>query len=112
MAHWRKLFNEKYIGSWDLESGPVTITIAGVGHEDVVDHKGEKETVPVLSIEKTDKKLVLNKTNARTIATLHGDDTDEWVGKKVRLKVERVMAFGSMVDAVRVAADRMEPATK
>ena len=31
------------------------------------------------------KRLLLNKTNATTLATAFGDETDGWIGRKVRL---------------------------
>ena len=102
MSHWRKLFNSKYVGAWDFEGGPVTLTIKDVRHEEVPDQQGNKEKHPIVYFEKAKKGLVLNRTNAKTIAKLHGKDTDQWPGKQVTLFGTQCEAFGETVDCVRV----------
>lgn len=47
--------------------------------------------------------LILNKTNATVLESLLGPETDNWSGKTVDLRVEKVSFQGSMVDGVRVA---------
>ena len=49
-----------------------------------------------------DKYFLLNKTNTETIAGLLGDDTDEWIGKRIKLYATPVSAFGKMHNAIRV----------
>ena len=51
-----------------------------------------------------DQGLVLNVTNARSIADMHGGDTDEWTGKKITLCKVRVDFAGKVVNAIRVVA--------
>ena len=114
MPHYRKLFDERFVGSWDLPTDkPVTVKIAKVGQDTVFDPKeNTKETVPVLFFVGKKKSMVLNKTNAKTIARLHGDDTDGWVGKQIALTVENVKAFGEVWPAIRVANTRLQDAVK
>lgn len=50
-----------------------------------------------------DKYLLLNKTNATMIAELLGsDESDDWVGGRVKLYSTPVQAFGATHNAVRV----------
>jgi hypothetical protein len=48
------------------------------------------------------KRLLLNKTNARTLAKAYGDETDEWVGKPVIIYVAMVQYMDEMVEGLRV----------
>src|SRR6185436_3542211 len=62
----------------------------------------EKEKKPVLYFQKATKGLVLNRTNAMTIAGLYGDEADEWGGKRISIYPTRIRAFGAMQDTIRV----------
>ncbi len=55
------------------------------------------------------KRLVLNKTNAKTIAGLYGDDTEGWIGKRITLVVREVEFEGSIVLAIRVSGRIPQP---
>lgn len=63
---------------------------------------GIKETKPVLAFAGRKKKLVLNKTNATAIASLHGDDTGGWIGKPVTLYPTKTKCGRETVDCVRI----------
>lgn len=86
----------------DFEQGGVTYTIShaesgDVGTADNPDYK------PVLYFEETEKGLVLNKTNASTLTTMFGtDDTDDWIGKQIKLYSKDVEYQGKMVRGIRV----------
>ena len=45
----------------------------------------DQELKPVLYIEEYDRGIILNKTNARTLARILGDDETLWQGKKLTL---------------------------
>lgn len=96
-----QLFPSKYVKAADLNGKPVTLTIAKLVVEEM-GHGAEKERKPVLYFEKATKGLVLNRTNAMTIAGLYGDESNEWAGKRVTIYPTRVRAFGTMQDAIRV----------
>ena len=72
--------------------------------------EGGTEKKPILYFEETkakaepgkEKRLVLNKTNAMTIAKMHGHETDDWKGKRITLFPTTVEAFGQTVDCIRV----------
>ena len=105
MPHYKKLFPSNYIRACDLEGrGDVTVTIRELHLDEVHNPEtNEKETKPVLYFTKGTKGLILNVTNAETIAQLYGDDTDGWTGQRIALFLQRgVKAFGKVWDAVRI----------
>jgi hypothetical protein len=64
---------------------------------------------PVVKFEDEPMKLVLNRTNANAIATLYGNNTDNWMGKLIELYPTRTPFGSNMVDAVRVRAPGRRP---
>jgi hypothetical protein len=103
MAHFRKLYSEKYIGTYDLEGmDDLTVTIEDIGIETMRAQDGEDVEKPVVTMKGAKKKWVLAKTNAKAIAELYGNDTAEWLGKPVTLYVTQCQAFGETVDCIRV----------
>mgnify|MGYP003154571443 CR=1 FL=1 len=60
-------------------------------------------TKPPLHFRDRKAALILNRTNATVLESLHGAETDAWAGKTVELRLENVSFQGSMVDGVRVA---------
>jgi phosphopantetheine adenylyltransferase len=63
---------------------------------------GNKEVKPVLYFANAKKKLVLNKTNAKAIAKLHGSAAEGWAGKQVVLYPTTTRCGRDVVDCVRV----------
>ena len=105
--HYEKLFPSKYLKATDLDGRDVVVRIRSVLSEPVQSQEGESEDKPVVHFHGTDKRLVLNKTNADTIAGLYGPEVDRWANRPVTLFVQHgVQAFGKSVDALRV---RPEP---
>jgi len=99
------LYPSKYIKSADIGETDMILTINRVEFEDF--GFGEsKETKPVLYFDETDKGLVLNVTNANTIASLYGDKIDNWTGKRIALFPTEVSFQGRQVMGTRV---RMSP---
>lgn len=103
MGHYRKLFDERFVGTWDLEGqDELTVTIAGIKIEEMRSQDGAEVKKPVVKLKGAKKGWVLNKTCAKSIAELYGADTDTWIGQKVTLYVTKCMAFGQKVDCIRV----------
>jgi len=90
-------FPSNFLKAADLAGKKVTLRVDSVVMEDIGD--GEK---PVMHFMGKDKGLVLNKTNAGTISSAYGPDTDNWYGKEVKLYPTKVSYQGQMVDAIRV----------
>lgn len=96
-----QLFPSKFVKAADLNGKTVTLTIAKLVVEEL-GHGPDKERKPVLYFQKATKGMVLNRTNAMTIAALYGDESDEWEGKRISIYPTRIRAFGSMQDTIRV----------
>jgi hypothetical protein len=75
-----------------------------VGEQDIKDSNGKVEQVSVVEFEQAPP-MVLNITNARTIANLYGDSYTAWIGRSVQIYATEVRAFGAgMVQALRIRA--------
>ena len=75
-----------------------------------VEDLGEGERKPAISFRGHDKKMILNRTNAETLKTAFGSDTDHWLGKEVELYVDRVLFQGRHVPALRIRIPTPPPA--
>jgi hypothetical protein len=71
-----------------------------------------EDNKPVLYFNDKQKGMVLNKTNAATIANLYGDDTDEWRGEQITLFSAMVSFQGKTVPAIRVKPPSRKASTK
>ena len=105
---WELLYPSKYLKAIDLDGRDVPLEIESVSREELQMGGGKVDEKPVVSFRGTKKQLVLAKTNARTIAVLHGLDVESWVGKRITLCQTRVRFGPKMVDAIRVKCSREE----
>lgn len=94
-------FPSKYLKASDLpEEGSQTFTIEKIEIEEIGKDKQKK---PVVYFVEDHKGLVLNKTNARTIAKiLDSDDFEDWTGKAINLYRAEVQFVDDIVEAIRV----------
>ena len=95
-------FSSGSLKAEELQGRDVTLTIRGAEIKIFKDDGGGPEKKLAVQFAKTDKELICNKTNREIIATLYGDDTDEWLGKKITLYPTRVAYQGKMTNAIRV----------
>ena len=104
MTHWKQNFDYKFTGAYELQPDETkTLTIKNTGHAEVMNQQGKKETCFVAYFEGNNQKpMVLNKTNCKRIGKLYGDMIENWNGKQITIKSEKVRAFGEVVDALRV----------
>ena len=106
MTHWKKLTNPNYLGSYAFQPGEEkAVTIAAVKQEEVTNpsEPNKKETCIVAHFQQQEKPLILNKTNCKAIERLTGTpDIEQWPGNGIILCVQRVPAFGELVEAVRI----------
>jgi len=94
------LFPSKYLKSGDLEED-LTLTIKSIIQENI--GQGEKQEVkPILYFSETEKGMVLNKTNANTISSLYGPETDAWPGKRITVFATEVDFAGKQTLALRI----------
>lgn len=103
-THWKKLTNPEYLGAYALERGQdVILTISYIREETVVGPDGKKDNCVVCHFAENVKPMILNSTNMKAISKLYGSPyIEDWAGKKVQIGVEKVKAFGDIVEALRV----------
>lgn len=94
------MFPSKFLKASDIDQD-YEVTIKEVA-TDELGQGADKETKFVVHFDEYDKGLVLNKTNANLIASQHGQDTEEWIGKRVVLTVEDVSFQGKITPAIRI----------
>ena len=105
MADINALFPSKYLRSADYEKGEeTTYVISRVEVEKVGEKDGREERKPVLFFQNEEKGMVLNRTNADTIADLYGNDTEGWAGRPITVFVMRVSGPNGMTDGIRLKA--------
>jgi len=96
-----------FAGNWlkadDLKGKAVVVTIESAEIEEVGQDKEKKLCLHFVG---KDKGLIVNKTNATTIGKIHGEDTDEWIGKKIKLMPREVEFQGESVWAIRVSLQK------
>jgi hypothetical protein len=76
-------YPSRFLRASDLNGRTATVTIESAEFEKF---GSEKERKIVLSFVGKDKQLILNKTNANTIAELlHSEETDDWINQRITL---------------------------
>ncbi len=93
------LFPSKYLKADDLGGQDRLATITAVEMEEIGPKKDQKVC---LSFAGTEKRLVLNKTNAEVIGKLHGQRVVDWVGKSIVLYPTEVEYQGRTQLGIRV----------
>lgn len=111
-THYKKLDNPDYIGAYAFQPNEKkTLTIAKVKREVITGTDGKKEECTLVYWKENEKPLILNATNGKMIQKVVGSPyIEEWVDKRVVLGVEKVKAFGEVVDAVRVQKEKPQQA--
>jgi hypothetical protein len=99
---YRSMFDRLYIGAWDLVGKDVTVRISRVVAATLTAPGGRHSKKPVVYFEQTEKGFALNKTNAKTIASLYGNDTEKWVGERITIYPTQTTFGAEMVEAIRV----------
>ena len=87
----------------DLNGRTAVHTISGCTAEVV----GEDRKL-VLAFSNNDMPLVLNKTNASTLAELYGPETGAWEGKAIKLVPAETLYQGKMVKCIRISPEKVK----
>ena len=106
------VFPSKYQSHSDLNGKPKTLTISAVSYEKLKSPDGKEQSKTVLTFEGMNKTLPLNVTNWDSVATICGDDTDDWVGKEIELYPTKTQMGGKLVDCIRIRAPSRAPRPK
>lgn len=101
-------FPSKYLRADDLRGRRVKVKISHVEMADVGDAE-MPEDKPIVFFEGKSKGLVLNRTNAGTIAAVYGDETDNWVGKEIELFPTTTDFKGKRVACLRIDIPQQPP---
>jgi len=80
--------------------GQMSLIVSKVEMSEFTDN-GKAESKPIVHFT-NNKQMVCNKTNAKSLFSMLGDDTDLWTGKSVTLIVQDVDFQGTMTPAIRV----------
>ncbi len=99
MARISERFASNYFKTDDIKTHMLgrKLTIVGVVEETI----GDEEKL-VAYFDGLDKGLPLNRTNSETLAETLGDDTDDWAGGIITLKIEKTNFQGKRVDSIRI----------
>lgn len=109
MASVNDIRTSKYLKKEDVGVG-ILVTIKGLNKQNVALDGAEPDEKFILHFDELDKPLVLNSTNAQTIAKITGHEHDiekTWVGTKVVLfNDENVSYAGKVIGGIRVRAPK------
>lgn len=92
--HWRKMFENKYLGAWNLfddrtgKYRDATVTIESVQDEEIVGEGGRKSVCRVLRFVGKRTPMIMSRRNGKNIARVCGDDPNVWPGKTITLWAE------------------------
>ncbi len=100
------LKKSKFLAKADLAT-PLLLTIRGLQEENVAMADQPEEMEWCLLFEEQDKPMVLKPVNTALIAQFLGDETDNWIGKKVVLYYDPSIMFkGQLKGGLRVRQPR------
>lgn len=110
--HSAFLFPREFLGAPDLQGKEVTLTISKLKQEEIPTDRGpetkwvmhfvEMEARVKANPKALNRRMVLNRTAAKTITKLYGPETNDWVGKRITLYATQCKAFGEVVDCIRI----------
>ena len=102
-----ELFPTKWLKAADFNGQAWMLTIESITIR-LIERDKKK---PVIMFQGQKKGLVLNKTNGNTIASFLGEDTDDWIGKKIVLYPTQADFQGRVVACIRVRAPKKQSNT-
>lgn len=107
-TNWKKLINPDYLGAYSLDDGngkynDIIATIQFVKVENVAGPDGKHEDCAIARFSEPIKPMILNVTNMKMLEKLYKSKyIEDWSGKKIQIGVEKIKAFGDVVDALRI----------
>jgi hypothetical protein len=104
MTHFKKFFDHRFISAEELDNREVILTISEVKKEEVFNmREQDKEMKAAIKFKETDKMMVLNVTNAKSIATILGTPhVEQWIGQRICLYPTAVRVGREMVSGIRI----------
>jgi hypothetical protein len=108
VAKLSNLFPSNYLSAGDLPDEGLDVTIVSMDQQKMPD--GAEKSV--IYFKEWEKGMVLNKVNAKSIAALYGDETDDWEEKRITIWPTETPFNGDMVPCIRVKKKAPKPAGK
>ena len=111
------LFDRTYLRWFDLNGEPALVEISDVERKELTVRGGSKKRAPVATLSLVSgkitnlKPLVLNVTNAETIATFLGRRPSAWIGNRIVLFVTETQLKGRTVPCIRVRQPKQKAAS-
>lgn len=102
MASIHDAFPSDFLKVEDLQGKNVPVTIASAKIDDIGQGQNRERKI-IISLVGKSKKFVCNKTNAKVIAGLYGDQIEGWANQRITLCPREVEFQGNMVMALRVS---------
>jgi hypothetical protein len=97
----------KFLRKEDFEEDRV-MTIKGVKFEDMAGDSGQQKWV--LYFREEAKGLAMSITTIRVLEAAFGDDSDHWIGNKVKVYVDPNVSFGGkIVGGLRIRTPKRAP---
>lgn len=116
-THWRKLKDNKHLGSWDLDDGnggykTIEVEIIKVTSITIEGFDGNEKTTPIVHFKGVSKPMIFNSTNGDKMEKITKTPyAEDWIGWLVTLHVLKVKSFKTYVDALRIKSAR-KPTTQ
>jgi hypothetical protein len=101
--HVDLLFPGKYVKAADLQGRDVVVVIEEIEpRHELMMAGSKKDYKPAVKLRGKEKLWVLNKTNAKTIAGMYGNEVLGWIGKAITLFPTTTQAAGREHECIRV----------
>lgn len=111
MPHVSQMIQSKYVGHAEVVN-PVVVTIKDVKLERV-GREADSEERWFLYFSELKKAMRLNVTSIRILEATWGDNSDNWLGKRVQLYWDPTVQFGGkLVGGVRIRVGRAPASTQ
>lgn len=102
MPDYRTMFEKEFLYAFMLNGREATVQIERVTAGSVTGEGGKKSKKPICYFAGKKKPLALNATNCKTIAAMYGNNTDDWIGKRITIYPTTTEFSGKTVDCIRV----------
>lgn len=94
MAHWRTYLDSDVIRYVDLQDKEYTLKIVKVEKGKITGSGGKKSGKAMIWFEGREKPLGAGTTILKTIASLYGNETKEWLNKLITIFPDPNVSFG------------------
>ena len=102
-----EMIQSKFLRKEDFDEDRI-LTIKGVKLEDMPGDQGDQKWV--LYFREEPKGMALNVTTIRVLEQAFGDDSDKWIGNRVKVYVDPNVSFGGkIVGGLRLRAPKAGP---